>query len=158
MLRRCPLWLSSHLSGCPLGAAQSHDTPASACRADQAVEGTIGKVSKRNRHVVLPLSEWRELDARSRREVRKATRRGERYSDPYVAAVAYAWAAEVSRVDALRPSSRERIADLGIGAAIMAVIGALLGPVAAGGFLGGGLSWPERRLARRLLALGPPNT
>ena len=111
----------------------------------------------RNRRVVLPLSEWLELGGRGRREVRRAARRGQRHSDPYVASLAHAWAAEVMRLDAQRPSGRERMVDVGIGAVILAVIGALLGPLAAGGFLGGALSWPERRLARRILALGPLN-
>jgi hypothetical protein len=131
-------------------------TPTSACPAGRAVGGTIGKVSKGRRRVVLPLSEWRELGAPRRREVRRAARRGDRHPDPYVAAVAYAWAAEVTRVDARRPSGRERIADLGIGAAILAVIGVLVGPIATGGFLGGGSGRPERRLVGRILALGPP--
>jgi hypothetical protein len=106
--------------------------------------------------VVLPLSEWRELGARGRREVRKAARRGQTHPDPYVAQLAHAWATEVLRVDGPRASRRERITEVGLGAALLAAIGALLGPAAAGASLGGGLSWRERRLARRLLALTTP--
>ncbi len=105
---------------------------------------------------MLPLSEWRELGARGRREVRKAARRGQAHPDPYVAQLAHAWATEVLRVEEPRPSRRERITEAGLGAAVLAVIGALFGPAAAGASLGGGLSWRERRLARRLLTLTPP--
>jgi hypothetical protein len=61
-------------------------------------------------------------------------------------------------MDGLRPSGRQRIAEVGLGAALLAAVGALLGPAAAGAFLGGSLSWPEQRLARRILALTPPTT
>jgi hypothetical protein len=107
--------------------------------------------------VVLPLSEWRELGARGRREVRKAARGGQPHPDPYIAQLAHAWAREVLRGDGLRPSRRERITEAGLGAVLLASIGALLGPAAAGASLGGELSWPERRLARRILALAPPS-
>jgi hypothetical protein len=106
---------------------------------------------------VLPLSEWRELGARGRREVRKAARHGQTHPDPYIAQLAHAWATEVRRVEEPPPSSRERIAEAGLGAALLAAIGALLGPAAAGASLGGGLSWRERRLARRILTLSPPS-
>jgi hypothetical protein len=105
---------------------------------------------------VLPLSEWRELGTRGRREVRKAARRGQTHPDPYVARLAHAWATEVLRVEEPRPSRRERITEAGLGAVLLAAIGALLGPAAAGASLGGGLSWQERRLARRILTLTPP--
>jgi hypothetical protein len=62
----------------------------------RAAESTIGIVSRRTRRVVLPLSEWRELGARGRREVRKAARRGQTHPDPYVAQLAHAWATEAA--------------------------------------------------------------
>ena len=87
--------------------------------------------------------------------MRRAARHGRPHPDPYVARLAHAWAAEVLRTPGPRPSRTERIAQLGPGAALLAVVGALLGPAAAGSSLGGGLSWRERRLARRILGLSP---
>jgi hypothetical protein len=113
----------------------------------------VGKGAGR---VVLPLREWRELGARGRREVRTAARRGQTHPNPYVAQAAHAWATEVLRVDGLRPSGKERMTEAGLGAALLAVIGVLLGPAAAVASVGGGLSWRERRLARRILASRPP--
>lgn len=54
------------------------------------------------------------------------------------------------------PSVRERVADVGLGGALLGLLGALLGEAFAGASLGGGLILRERRLARRLVALGPP--
>ena len=87
--------------------------------------------------------------------MRRAARQGEPHSDPYVAQLARAWATEVLRMDGPRPSGRRRVSGLGLGAALLAVIGALLGP-AAGALRVGGLSRRDRRLARRVLASTPP--
>ena len=69
--------------------------------------------------------------------MRRAARHGRPHPDPYVARLAHAWAAEVLRTPGPRPSRTERIAQLGPGAALLAVVGALLGPAAAGSSLGG---------------------
>jgi hypothetical protein len=109
-----------------------------------------------SRRVVLPLSEWRELGLRGRRQVRRASSHGQSHPDPYVARLAYAWASQVLREHEPRPSARQRIVDAGLGAALLTLLGALLGPAFVGGSLGGGPSLSERRLARRIVALGPP--
>lgn len=108
------------------------------------------------RRVVLPLSEWRELGHGGRRQVRRASRRGQWHPDPYVARLAYAWATQVLREHEPRPSARERLVDTGLGDALLAFLGALLGPAFVGGSLGGEGGRRERRLARRIVALGPP--
>ncbi|MCA0146375.1 hypothetical protein [Blastococcus sp. LR1] len=110
-------------------------------------------MSTRTRRVVLPLSEWRELGARGRRGVRRAARGGQAHPDPYVARLAHAWATEVLRVETARSSRREQVTEVGLGAALLGVVGALLGPAVTGASLGGGLSRRDRRLARRLRAL-----
>ena len=106
--------------------------------------------------MTLPLTEWRELGTSGRREVGAAARRGQTHPDPYVAHLAHAWASEVLRVDRLSLPRRERIAEAGLGPVLLATIGALLESAAIGASLGTGLSRRERRLARRIVALGPP--
>ena len=105
--------------------------------------------------MVLPLSEWQELGARGRSEVREAARSGRRHPDPYVAQLAYAWAQEILRMAGAGRSRRERVAGAGLGAALLAAAAALLGPAAAGLAGGLGSDWQDRRLARALLAIGP---
>ena len=105
---------------------------------------------------MLPLSEWRELGPRRRRQVRRAARRGQTHPDPYVARLPHAWATQVLRTHEPRPYPRERLAEAGLGAALLGIVGALLGPAFVGGSLSGAGGVRERRLARTLVTLGPP--
>lgn len=108
------------------------------------------------RRVVLPLREWRDLGRSRRRQVRRAARRGQSHPDPYVARLAQAWATQVLREHEPRPSARDRLVDTGLAAAILAGLGALLGPAFIGGSFGGESGRRERRLAGSIVALGPP--
>jgi len=107
--------------------------------------------SPRTRRVVLPNEEWRELGRRRRREVARHARHGRRHPDPYVAAVARAWAAQQAPPPP-RPPQREIAAAVGW-AALIVVAAAVLGD-AADVLFPGGSDWCERRLARRILAAG----
>ncbi|TFV91285.1 hypothetical protein [Blastococcus sp. CT_GayMR16] len=107
------------------------------------------------RRVVLPLQEWRELGVRGRREVRRATRRGHRHPDPYVADLARAWARETLRIHGRPSSVRERAGGGVLGVGVLAVFGSLFGPEGVGASLGG--AGAERRLARRILAVSTGN-
>jgi hypothetical protein len=104
------------------------------------------------RRVVLPLAEWQELGGRRRRQVARAARRGHAHPDPYVAAVAQAWATEFLRVHGGRRPLRVRAGDAAWSVAITALVamllhGAVMDP--------GGSEWRERRTARRILAALP---
>ena len=112
----------------------------------------MGPMSRYDGRVVLPLLEWRELGLRGRREVRRCTRRGEAHPDKYVASLARAWATETLRVREPTPARSERVVGAAAGLALVAAIGAVLGPVAAGMAFGGN-DWADRRLARRILAV-----
>lgn len=109
-------------------------------------------MSRNDGRMVLPLQEWRELGVRSRSEVRRCARRGTRHPDRYVAALARAWATEVLRPSEPRRPSVAGAVGADVGLALLAAIGAVLGPVAAGTSLGG-QNWRDRRLAPRILAV-----
>jgi hypothetical protein len=103
------------------------------------------------RRVVLPNEEWRELGAHRRREIARHARHGRQHPDPYVAAVARAWAAQTVPDAPGRqvPKVGSVIAWTGW-AALLGLVGAVLGD-AAHALLPGGSDWRERRLARRIL-------
>ncbi|RBY89164.1 hypothetical protein DQ244_15525 [Blastococcus sp. TBT05-19] len=101
---------------------------------------------------MLPHEEWRQLGASTRRRVRAAARRGRSHPDPYVAAVAHAWAQEVVRLSGRSAPTPTGIAGTVLGVAVILAIAAFL-DVSPGG--SSGYSWRERRLARRILALPP---
>jgi hypothetical protein len=104
------------------------------------------------RRVVLPNEEWREL-GRRRREVAHHARRGRRHPDPYVAAVARAWAAQHAAFGGDQPRQKVRSVVVWTGwAALLGLVGAALGD-AAYALLPGGSEWRERHLARRILAV-----
>ena len=104
------------------------------------------------RRVVLPNEEWRELGARRRREIARHARRGRQHPDPYVAAVAGAWAAQ--QAPGGPPRSAHKIHSLIAftgWVALLVLVSAVLGD-AADALMPGGNDWWERRLARRILA------
>jgi hypothetical protein len=106
------------------------------------------------RRVVLPNEEWRGLGGRRRREVARHARRGSRHPDPYVAAVAHAWAVQNAALCSDRPRTTVRSAVAWTSwAALIGAVGAVLGD-AADVLLPGGSDWRERRLARRILNAG----
>ena len=111
-------------------------------------------MARRPRRVVLPLEEWRELGVCRRREVRKAAKRGRRHPDPYVAAVAHAWAEQVHAPAPPTKRRWPRSLTAVLGAALIVLLALLLDDADLGGE-GGSHSWRDRRLARRILALPP---
>ena len=90
------------------------------------------------RRVVLPNEEWGELGRLRRREVARHARRGRRHPDPYVAAVAQAWAAQQAALGRDRPGYTLRSAVIRTGwAALLGLVVAVL-PDAASALLPGG--------------------
>jgi hypothetical protein len=103
------------------------------------------------RRVVLPDEEWRELGRRRRREVARHARQRRQHPDPYVAAVARAWAAQQVPDEPGGAARRVRSALTWTGGTmLLGLVAAVLGD-AAEVLLPGQSVWRERRLARRIL-------
>ena len=104
----------------------------------------------------LPL-EWHELGDRRQREVARHARRGRPHPDPHVAAVARAWAEQVPGV--ARPWSRRqrvRAAVTWLPTLAFLAVATVLQLDGDAGSSTAADEWRDRRLARRVLALPPP--
>lgn len=83
---------------------------------------------------------YRSLTRRERREVRQSAKQGRRHADAWVAAVCWCWASELVASSVSKGN----------------VVGEVIGGILAPGSSAIGRDLLDRRLARRLVDIGPP--